>query len=268
MSGFVYFFPGRTAADLQDGEKRREILVAAGLWEQLGDISVFPQQASLSETKKASGPWNREGVMLAPVGKHTGTPRLTSVNYEEQVWLPCGDGSLAWIGWDKSALPSPYGLERPQIVHGFLLVDDLTQQWAVPLARSPDPENATGFLMKTYRFANGKPVGTIVKSQEWLWELSGQIRQWYMQTGHPDQLPWDWLVKAAVKLIGVNYRVGEHEINALAECGANLLTDETINKTCRASFGFEVLEAAKKKEEEIPPSGSAESQAGESVKSC
>lgn len=253
MSVLSYFFLNVKKELFADPVKRLELLRQCGLEEQLGDITQFPSQASLSDTHKASGPWNTDGVLLAPVGKHTGTPRLTSLQLDQQQWIPVGDGNKAWIGWDLSDLPSPYGLERQNVVQGFKLVDEATNEWITPCARSPEPTYATGFLAKSYRFgADGEVMGAIVKNQEWLWELSGEIRQWYMLAGMAEQKPWTWLVMTAVRLLGVNYRIGPAEINALAECGVNLLTDETIHKICRAAFGFEVLEAAKKKPTESP----------------
>lgn len=279
MSGFYYFFPRVTPEQLYSGGVlNRDILAAAGLETTLFDVSKVPQHASACEVKRACGPWETTGTMLALVSKHTGVPSLVVPDFARQLWRPLGDGSQCWLGAMKDEPPTPHDLERWDQIPGFLVSDRHTRQWRIPIARLPEAGYQFGHLPQSYVFDGaGEPVGRVQPAYEWLWSLAGEIRDWYRADAGPgeeataeerathEKAPFTWLTKQAAKVLGVNYRVGLPELNLLHELGRDVLTQTTVHGICQALFGFEVLEEAQKKrtdEEERAVANSSSSTTG------
>lgn len=261
MASFYYFLPGVTKDQLKDGDRlNRQVLAAAGIDELLFDVVKHPQHVSLCETHRCSGPWETTGTMLAIVNKHTGVPELTSPDFTRQLWKPRGDGKKCWLGVLKGDPPLPQELERWEVIPGWKLEDAGHYEWLVPIARMPHPDWQFGHLPQTYVFSDvGEPEGRLQPAYQWLFDLSGQVRNWYVRMEEPDEgasvaeraahekPPFTWLVKQAGRILGVNYRVGLPELTFLHELGRGVLSQTSVHGVCQAVFGFEVLEEAKKK---------------------
>lgn len=272
MPGFHYFLPGVTKEQLAPGGTlSRELLGAAGLDTALFDVTKVPQHASLAEMHRCAGPWESTGTMLALVGKHTGVPELVVPDFNRQLWKPRGDPKKCWLGVQKGESPTAADLERWEQVAGFLLAAG-QDEWRIPVARMPDPAWQFGHLPQSYVFSDaGEPEGRLNPAWQWLWDLSGQVRNWYVSDAPLDAAatpaeraahakpPFSWLVKQAAQILGVNYRVGLPELTFLHELGRGVLSQTTVHAVCQALFGFEVLEEAKKKQtdEASPPAPSS-----------
>lgn len=276
MASFYYFLPGVTKAQLQDGDRlKRSVLAAAGIDEVLFDVVKTPQHVSLAETHRCTGPWETTGTMLALVNKHTGVPELVVPDFARQVWKTRDPAGKCWIGALKGDPPLPEELERWDQIQGYKLADPGHYEWRVPVARMPDPSWQFGHLPQSYVFSDsGEPEGRLQPAYQWLWDLSGQIRDWYVaieegaipQDAAGEAIPFRWLVKQAARILGVNYRVGMPELTFLHELGREVLTQTTVGVICQAVFGFEVLDEAKKKqtaEEGAPPPSSSSSTTGD-----
>lgn len=284
MASFYYFLPGVTKEQLHDaGRLKREPLAAAGIDEVLFDVDKTPQHVSLAETHRCSGPWESTGTMLSVVSRHTGVPELVTPDFTRQVWRPRGDGKKCWIGAIKGEPPLPEELERWQQINGYTLPDAGKYEWRIPVARMPDPAWQFGHLPQSFVFDSaGEPQANLQPAYQWLFDLAGQLREWYRDSGNDseERKPFSWMVKQAARILGVNYRVGFPELTFLHELGRTVLTQTTVNGICQALFSFDLIEEAKKKPlesassraanssssttgEETPPESRGTAQAGE-----
>jgi hypothetical protein len=272
---FHYFLPAITKEQIAPGDVLdRDLLRTVGLDETLADVSKVPAHASVMDVRK--GPTGTSGVVIAPVRKYTGVPDCF-YSPTLQTWKSIRVGT--WIGWLNGEKPDPKSLERWDIIGGADVKDRLGHAWSMPIGRSPHFGHPYGTLPQAYTFDhNGEVVEHLVPAHTWLWELAGEIRQWYIDSiGPPEDAtpaekaahvkpPYAFLIKAAGRLLGVNYRLGLAEIGILHELGHDLLTQETVAGICQAAYGWEILaeahQAAKKKPTEndtkavpnLPPS--------------
>ena len=259
---FNYYLPGLTKSQLAPGDKLdHDLLRACGLAEVLADVRKVEAEASVVECR--IGPDGNSGCVIAPVRKHTGPPDAFYVP-GVQTWQP-RQGCGAWIGWTTQEPPSVQSLERWRMVFGHEVQDRQGNPWMIPIARSPHGGYEFGTLPQTYSFdpTSGEPVPHLDVEFQWLWELSGRIRDWFRQAAGPRQdatpeeqarhekPPFSWVVKQAARVIGVNYRVGLAELTVLHGLGLAVLTQETVRDICQTVYGWEIEEEAKKKP--LPP---------------
>lgn len=257
MAGFFYFFKNKRVDDLARGEEiNHNLLAEFGLAEVLADVRKAPAHATATTVGSNAGPGNSCGAILTVGTKHSGAPAHIGNHPDRQHWVPLNDAGDAWIGVMKNELPRPEDLERFEIIYGGLVTDRQHLEWIVPVCRAAQEGMPFGTLPQSYSFdANGEPLPQLDSSFRWLWNLSGEIQDYY----RPGQKERDfkWLVKAALKLLAVNYRIGVRELNLLHELGRPILTNNTAARIAQASYGWEVLEEAKKnlpeKEEPTAP---------------
>lgn len=252
---FNYFLPGLTKAQVAPGETLdRDVLARVGLADVLSDCTRVPQHASVSDVRKGCG--GQAGCVIAPVRKHKGEPG-TVFSHDLMTWKAV---TGYWIGWENNVPVSPQDLERLALIGGSEVADDGGRTWLIPIARAPHHGYEFGALPQSYTFGDdGEPTPHLVPSHAWLWELAGQIRDWYLAEAGPEEdatplekaqherLPFTQLVKYAARILGVNYRLGPAELNVLHWLGAPVLTQAMVHRCCQTTYGWEVLEQAKKK---------------------
>lgn len=253
---FNYFLPGVSLAHLApDGQIDHATLRMLGLAEVLGDVFKVPEHASVIDVK--SGPNGRAGCVIAPVRVHHGPPAV-AFNPQYQTWKECGS---YWLGWKNGETPTPSFLERWEVIPGQRVLDRKRQEWTIPIARAPSHGYEFGFLPQAYTFDDsGEPKPNLDPDFAWLWELAGQIRDWYRNSRPPaeDATPaekqayvppkFNDLVRFATRILAVNYRLGLAELNVLHQLGVALLTQDTVHAICKTTFGWEIEEEAKKKQ--------------------
>jgi hypothetical protein len=255
---FSYFIPGLSKEQLVKGETLdAELLRAFGLGELLADVRKVPAHAAVFNVEK--GP-HKAGVVVQPVSKHRGVP---GVQYDPllQRWEPRDDDpKRPWLGWLLAETPLVTDFERWELVGGPSVTDPRGNAWTCPIARSPEPGLQFGTLPQSFTFdKRGEMVPHLLPTWQWLWELSGQVRDWYAREIPPpeDAPPAEkaaWvkpslgeLGQYAARLLGANYRVGLPELTWLHERGLPVLTQETIHAICQTAFGWEVLAEVQKK---------------------
>jgi hypothetical protein len=254
---FNYFLPGRTKTQLVQGDKLdREVLRTLGLDEVLADVSKVEAHASVLDVRNGCG--GKAGAVIAPVRKYRGVlPQFFS--HDLMTWKEIRPGQL-WLGWMSGDTPLPQDLERWEVIGGAELTDDSGGVWTLPIARAPHMGFPYGTLPQSYSFdTEGEPKAHLEPAYQWLWDLSGEIRDWYAADEGPDseatpaeraahrQLPFSDLVKYAARIVGVNYRVGTAELSVLHERGCRLLKRSAVHAICQAAYGWEVEQEAKKK---------------------
>jgi hypothetical protein len=282
---FYYFLPNLTVEQVREGDfLRAGVLEAAGLAEILADVKRVPQHASVSFVRSPAGPGGQAGTVITPVSKGRGVPELIGNDPAKQKWVQGsgfgvqGSGKPAyWVGSLIGEPPTPLDLERLSIVAGHGVADPGGYEWKAPIARAPRWDQPYGFLPQSFTFgADGEPVSHLDPRWEWLWQLAGEIRDWYIGlAGPPDDAPpaeqathtappFTVLVKHAARILGVNYRVGPQELSLLHELGRPVLTQATIHEICKACYGWQIEDEAKKNE---TPSGTSDSSAPEAPSS-
>jgi hypothetical protein len=137
-----------------------------------------------------------------------------------QTWL---DRGQFWIGWEKANAPSHDDLARKGQAAGYRLHDQHGNQWVLPIVRSPVDR---GTLPLEYSFSpEGELIKKVKKQHERYWELAGEAMDYLIANGEVDQeeidqrWPEEWVIRSAVEFLGINYRIGIHEIAALCEAG-------------------------------------------------
>jgi hypothetical protein len=269
-----YYFLPRIAKErvARGDELDRELLAAHGLAEVLADVRRVPEHGSVSFVHDSVGPGQQPGTVITPVSKHRGQGPIGNLP-GQQTWQPIGDGKKAWVGALTKDPPSPLDLERWKLVGGLDVIDPGSHAWTVPVARAAGMGLEFGTLPQSYTFnADGEPIPNLLPQYAWLWELGAQIRDWYASQTPPEgddvtpeeraafrPRPVAWLIKAAAKVLGVNYRVGLAELNLLHELGRPVLTQETAHTICQQVVNYELVEEAKKKplESDSPPAPSS-----------
>lgn len=260
---FNYYLPGKTREQVAPGDKlEADLLRTAGLLTAdgggvLADCTRVPAHASVLEVQR--GPDGKAGTVIAPVRKHSGEPGCF-YSPTLQTWSPVRPGQL-WIGYEHSVPFSPRLLERWNLVGGAEVSDEQGHVWIVPIARAPHYEHPFGTLPQAFTFdpATGEPVPHLLAKFTWLWELAGEIREWYLAAAGPGSeatpedkatapaaRPFADLVRYAARILSVNYRIGQAELTVLFGLGTAVLTQETVHAICQATYGYEVLDLAKK----------------------
>lgn len=271
MPGFYYYFPNVTAEQLsRNGQLNREILASAGVDELLADVVRVPQHAAVCDVHKGRGPGGTSGVVLGISTRHGGSPPHVGNFPDRQKWIPredlqraapvpAGQPIQCYLGWLETDPPASRDLERWAMVPGYTVNDAHNYEWQIPVGRSPREGFEYGTLPQSYLLADGEAAGVLQPSYQWLWELSGRIRDWYRNDDGPaegatpeeiaqhQRPPFGWLVVQAARLLAVNYRVGHAELNALHRVGREVLTQATVHAICQASFDWQIVDEAKKK---------------------
>lgn len=258
---FYYFLPKVPKERVAVGDELdRDVLAAAGLAEILADVRRVPIHASVSQVNESVGPGKLPGTVITPVSKHRGVGPIGNFP-DRQTWRPIGNGTHAWVGALTKDPPTPLDLERWQPIGGLKVTDPTSYEWLVPVARAAQLDLPYGTLPQSYSFdAQGEPVPSLLPQYAWLWELGREIQDWYAsqmplegddvtpeeRAAHRPQ-PLAWLIKAAAKVLGVNYRVGLAELNLLHELGRPVLTQETAHTICQQVVNYELVTQAKKK---------------------
>jgi hypothetical protein len=262
---FYYFLPQLTCEQVVEGELlRRDVLAAAGLAEILADVRKVPAHAAVNYVRTPVGPGKQVGTVISPVSKAHGSGFVGN-DPAKQRWVP---GPLTthhspptpayWVGSLIGNPPTPPDLERWSVLGGAIVTDKCGWEWRVPIARAP--QQPFGSLPQTYTFdAAGEPQPHLDPAYQWLWDLAGEIRNWYVRAAGPpeDATPAEQaayvppkfaeLVKHAARILQVNYRVGPLELNLLHELGRPVLSQLLVHGICQACYGWEIEDEAKKK---------------------
>lgn len=270
MAGFYYFLPHVTQRELvvSTNKLNRHLLAERGLAEVLADCKWWPRDVTISE---GLGPEGISGVTLyvPPAG---GAEQSTPLQFDakRQTWMRVDDGR--WIGWLTGDPPAPEDLlRRGDLVSGRFVTDEAGRGWRIPVARAAhDP---CGYLPQNLHFdAEGNSTGRVKPQHEWLWRLAGEVwdclnyRNWKAaqeagedpECQRPEDLPdtdpppgeahdEQWLRKAALDVLGVNYRLGFAEVNALAEAGLPLLDEARVQLIAICLIDLQFVREVQKK---------------------
>lgn len=269
MSGFYYFLPHLTQREVVETNRfRPELLAARGLGDVLRDVKLWPADCTISEGK---GPEGLPGLVIYPVPAR-GLDDVPVQFDARQTWQPIDDGADRWIGWLTDAPPTPEELARKAgLIDGYPIKDDHGRPWIIPVARAQ--QRPYGRLPQDLTFArDGSSSGRVKPQHQWLWDLAGEVwdcfnyRRWKRardaaetpSSERPRDLPDvdpppgdahddAWLRKQSLALLGVNYRVGYAEVNALLSADAAVIDDRFVQLACAALIDFDFVRELQKK---------------------
>jgi hypothetical protein len=279
---FRYFLP-TTIDELTNGATLKS-LARWGLADVLRDLTNYPEHVTLHVVTR--GPSDQPGVILTPSLADGNPPDAVTYNPHGDEWAPYwpevggrrseigGTEASAdvWIGWERERPPTPQGLARREQFGGLEVLDQHQQAWRVPIARSPHA--VFGTLPQNFLFdESGNPTGQLKSGFATLWELSGHVWDYYAwlysTTQHreegaaapavsepPPEHNTPWLIRQAVNVLAINYRVSPWEINALYAAGRPVLDESFVHGVLMALIQFALVRDFGKKKPE-PPAASA-----------
>jgi hypothetical protein len=204
MAGFLYFFPNKRFA-------------AAGDVPMVGDLpSIFRDASVHTREIEGRGPGGESGTIVAIEPAAGGTcPR---VGYWEnlQTWTQVTNaaGELQyWIGWETASRPGPADLRRCRAPEGHLVELGDGNAWLIPCVAAATPQQLT--LPTAMELdAAGELVFRVTPGYE---DLVLEAKYWWDVASNPGSTYsikryWSY----AASLLGVCYRLGRAEVNALS----------------------------------------------------
>lgn len=178
------------------------------------------------------GPNGSNGCILAlvPMSGECG-----EVGYypDRQTWIPVGptDAPKYWLGWNTQKPPTPDTLRRDRIVSGYEYTLGDGHDWTAPTIRRP---NGKTNLPEVWGVdPAGAFAARLHPDYDRFWQLAGEMFKVALE-----QIDWEQpqTFAAAVECLGLNYRVGPHEVSALG-----LLTSETYPLVFGAAIDAELM---------------------------
>lgn len=223
MSGFFHFLPGVELEDAVDNRTlRRSLIVARGLSEQLRDVIRVPDDVMVLPATNF-GTDAARGVTIYPKSPAGEDPRHWNYHPATQTWRQIDDDR--WLGWETDSPPTPRDLERKRVVGGVQVLGRGDHVWRVPLAHSPSGQD---FLPGDFILTPDGVKKIVTSEYEAIWELSGKIRDYYRGRFDDIEDHQLWKYHQAATILGFNYRIGHHEINALQSLGRAPITTDTL----------------------------------------
>lgn len=210
MAQPLYFLPHLQWNRDQSLSTIRLILRERGLAEVFSDV---PQEQVCVAVLNGRGPGDLSGTIIAYQTFAGDVPRRLGYYANEQRWMPVGDGTQCWIGIDTDEPPKPEDLRRRKEHSGYTLELGDGNRYSVPVIRRPD--GSTGLPTDLYFDAVGKLCEPIKPAYERYWEASKEVSEWFFGDTQPEVIDTAKAFRLAVDALGINYRFGMQEQNAL-----------------------------------------------------
>jgi len=261
MSQPLYFLPNCTRAQLVTGTGlTRSLLAARGLADVFADVSAPSVDCAVCELG-GRGPGDLAGTILCYQTPDGEIPGRVGFYRAEQTWTPVGDGSLLWIGTNPAAPPTAADMRRPRQFTGYKLTLADTHEWLVPVIRRIDGSTELGTDL--IWDAAGRLIEPIKDRYRAYWEHSAEVLAWFTAEDGFNGAAFNKAraLELAVEAVGLNYRYGRAEQNALrAIDGLNYLS--VLMATIDWPKAAAIAEAEKKSDEppEPPPPNSTPGQ--------
>lgn len=226
---FLYYFPATDRAAITPAFVR-----AAGL----GDVGrdclaprVWDDRTARANVHQR-GPDGSSGAILAFLPVDDLTPDVGHFP-DRQVWRPVGDPIKYWIGHTPSDPPRPETLRRAHVVPGYDVELPDGHVWTCPTIRRYGRQ--FGVPTQWGVDACGQFTESVLPDYAAFWELSGEMLD--AALGGRDWNTAQYF-DAAARCLGLNYRLGPHEITALG-----LLTSDTFARVFKAAVDGDALQA-------------------------
>lgn len=215
MAGFCYFFERCTRAQIApDGRLSRSLLASRGLDQVLADVVRVPADAAVIELS-GSGPSGGSGAIVAPhpIG---GEPGIRVGYFPQfQAWEEVAD--WLWLGHDREHPPTPEDLRRRKQFAGHP-VTLAGAEWLVPIVR--DQLGGTRLGRDWHCAADGQVEERIKAEHQALWDEFAAVVDLFFDPADPSpagvfRMDASGAMRHSLAALGLNYRFGPHEQNAL-----------------------------------------------------
>jgi len=151
------------------------------------------------------------------------------------------DGGHAFIGWPEGEPIGPENFERATMIGGAAVADDNGDSWSVPVARSRG--NELGRLPTRWVMTEDGLTSKVTKEMQPLWEFGGEVMNYlralnaFQLDAVPPPETWKdpWAFHAALRVLGVQYHIGQAEMVLLDAIDSGIMT---INFVAAVLHGF------------------------------
>lgn len=240
---FLYFVP-----DLSKPQVTREWLRSSPLCEVLRDVWERSEGWRLLHITECNrGPNGQRGILLAA---NPCDEQGAFYVEDQQDWRDVGSH---WIGIDRRYKPTAESLRRRRLVPGIEVELATGGVWVLPIIRKPNSETvlpSMPCIPLVQTSGRGVPAARIPERYQGIWELTGRLFNWYFLSVPLTDTKADSasvLYDAAAVCLGVNYRVGPHELDSL-EC----LEDDDVTEIIRAAIDADTVDEIVKARERTP----------------
>lgn len=255
MTAPLYFLPGLSKEQIAPGGRLNQALLAErGLAHVFGDRRG-PQDDCAASGLSGRGPGGHSGVILCalPVGKDA--PRRIGYYPAEQRWergFALAEGKAVpaevppfYVGIDTAEPPGPEDLARSVRHKGYPVALGDGNQWEVPVILAPDGDTS---LPRTFAWdpESGELCGTVRAEYRDAWEASADTIAFFYGDEDDNERPYEVILPRCLQALGLNYRLGPAEQNALGLIDTTNCT-EILGATVDAPKVRKLIEAEKKK---------------------
>lgn len=180
-------------------------------------------------------------------------PGITTTN-DQQSWYRINDH--VEIGWCNNALPDPTDLHRPDMLDGWLIPGRSGREWSIPIARTAlDPVERCTIPMVLEFDQCKKPIYVQDPEFDWVFELSGQVWEHFIDEESQELKPgceknYDLIAVWATQILGINYRIGPHEITAFSKMRKPVIDRKFAECVCMQLIDWPFLPDRKMNENE------------------
>lgn len=231
QGAFLYFVPGKTANDITPEWLKGSPLsnVLRDCWERRSGMS------RLERLECHAGPDGGRGVILTAAA-----PQSQAMGYKPalQTWANVGP---YWLGFQNDMRPGPESLARPRIIEGpeRELADG--NIWVLPIVAQPKAETITPWTVSLPNVVSSTGKWTLAERYQAVWDATAKIIN-YLLLGTPvaedAAKSFGFLYQTAAMILGLNYRVGPHELDTL-----QLLEDDDHAAILRAACDMDTVDA-------------------------
>lgn len=202
MGVFLYYLPGVTAGEFS-GDTIRDFGLEDVFRDTLRNKATFSRMV-IANNVLSGGPDGMSGVIVLQAPVDGTLPERINFKPAFQEWKKAG---RHWLGVDKEEPPTPGGLRREILIRGIEYELGDGQVWECPIVREEGLVNCLPQSMGVD--ANGQFEMHTLPAWQWAWELAGRAFEFIFTPAA--ERPFAEAHTEAVRLLGINYRIGPHE---------------------------------------------------------
>ena len=206
MSQPLYYLPkiNRQRVRPDQGQLNLTLLTELGLGSIFSDCNSLTVRAG---DVTSGGPDGGSGVIICYQTPKGSIPDRDGYVPSQQTWHDCGE---FWIGLDNNSPVVPEDLVRESQNDGYAIALG-GREYVVPVVRREDD---TTLLPRDIQL---NPAREVLKAQfQKNWDDSAEVIEWAQNNSWPKELDGvAHAVELAVSVLGINYRYGVHEHNAI-----------------------------------------------------
>lgn len=207
MNGlFLYFFSG-----IDRDKLTRQDVSQTWLADVLTDeLRTDVKFRSVTKHFVNSGPGGASGIIIAAANPSHIPSQPIGYFPDRQTWVDVGG---TWLGYDNVERPHPEALRREKLTAGHEVILGDGNSWIAPVIRKHDEGRwSCNLPMKTGLNPAGEYTEAVRADVAWAWDAACEL--WNARYADGGITKGRFL-EVVTKLLGLNYRIGPHEVFAL-----------------------------------------------------